>query len=57
VAVRGIAAGAGTVLEGFLMLDQRGYNDGGMRYYRSSHREKGLYSIGEEVDERGKKTE
>jgi hypothetical protein len=40
VAVRGIAAGAGTVLSGFLVLDQRGHGGGGeMRYYRSSHSE------------------
>ena len=31
MAVRGIAAGAGTVLGGFLVLDQRGHGDGGGR--------------------------
>ena len=33
MAVRGIAAGAGAVFGGFLVLDQRGHGDGsGMRY-------------------------
>jgi hypothetical protein len=33
VAIRGIAAGAGAVFGGFLMLDQRGHGGGsGMRY-------------------------
>jgi hypothetical protein len=32
VAVRGIAAGAGAVLGGFLGLDQRGHGASGMRY-------------------------
>lgn len=33
MAVRGIAAGAGTVLGGFLVLDQRGHvSGGGMQY-------------------------
>ena len=32
MAVRGIAAGAGTVFGGFLVLDQRGHGGSGMRY-------------------------
>jgi hypothetical protein len=32
VTVRGMAAGAGAVLVGFLVLDQRGHGGSGMRY-------------------------
>ena len=40
MAVRGIAAGAGAVFGGFLVLDQRGHSGGGgMRYERSSYSE------------------